>query len=278
MKMRKLLLYFLAVLPILTQGQTPGCPNNLIVNGSFNSVEGMAITAPGWTGISTPDINDENGPLNTTSGYTWTGTPLASSDDSTWQNLFGGESIEQTVTVTPGQTYTLCFEYAAQGIKYGTFSNYSDPVGVHVAINNMQALTTPQDSSQFTWETACFTFTPNTSTVNVAFTPTTLQYIGIDGVCLTTSMASGISEANFNSLLMISQNPFSTQTVLQFKEYVNNGSLSIENSVGQTVIQIKNINGKEYTLYRNNLPAGLYFLRFTQDNKVVDTKRMFVLD
>jgi Protein of unknown function (DUF642) len=278
MKMRKLLLCFLAVLPILTQGQTPGCPNNLIVNGSFNSVEGMTITAPGWVGYLTPDINDENGPLNTTPGYTWTGTPLASSDDSTWQNLFGGESIEQTVTVTPGQAYTLCFEYAAQGISIGSSNNFSNPAGVAVAINNMQAFTTPHDSSQFTWETACFTFTPNTSTVNVAFTPTTTQYIGIDGVCLTSNVASGISEANFNSLLMISQNPFSTQTVLQFKEDVSNGTLSIENSIGQTVIQIKNISGKEYTLYRNNLPAGLYFLRFTQDNKVVDTKRVLVLD
>src|SRR5688572_23626118 len=77
------------------------CQNNLLTNGSFTSVEGEDVVAPGWTkwvmtSSDTPDINDEFGPLNTTSSYNWTGLPMGSTDGGTWQNLFGpSEKIYQ---------------------------------------------------------------------------------------------------------------------------------------------------------------------------------------
>jgi hypothetical protein len=41
---------------------------------------------------------------------------------------------------------------------------------------------------------------------------------------------------------------------------------------GQTVKQIKNISGETITLYRDNLPIGLYFIQLTQDNKTYTDK------
>ncbi len=155
-----------------------------MTNGSFTSLEGANVTAPGWiTGSSTPDINDAFGPLNTTDGYLWTGTPISSSDGGTWQNLFSGESVQQTVNVSIGQCYTLFFEYAAQGITNSEIP-YDGPVGVDVFIDGVLEYSTPDDSTQYTWESAYYTFIPTNSSITITFKPSKLQYIGIDGACL----------------------------------------------------------------------------------------------
>ena len=140
-------IYFLILLCLtgLMHKANSQCAGNLFTNGSFNSMEGENVTAPGWiavnSSINTPDINDEYGLLNTTTGYLWTGIPLASTNGSTWQNLFGIETIEQTVNVTIGQSYTLCFEYAAQGIFLNTTFEFADPVGVNVYSNGFLLFT-----------------------------------------------------------------------------------------------------------------------------------------
>lgn len=64
----------------------------------------------------------------------------------------------------------------------------------------------------------------------------------------------------------ILSNPFSTQTTFQFEEHLINACLTVYNSVGKKVVQIKDINGQTITLNRDNLPSGLYFVRLTEEN------------
>ncbi len=165
------------------------CSGNLITNGSFTSREGENVTAPGWIGNSTPDVNDENGPLNSTRSFVWTGTPLASPDGGTWQNITGTEYVEQIVNITPGLSYTFCFKYAAHGITdNGVLSldsyNLVGPIGINVYLNDVLSFTSPDDNTEFTWESACFSFTPTSSRVKIRMVPTNYLYIGIDGACL----------------------------------------------------------------------------------------------
>lgn len=165
---------------------TGQCAGNLISNGSFNSPEGVSVIAPGWTGEMSPDVNDANGPLVTTPGYVWfNGTPVASSDGGTWQNLFSGsEIIEQTLNLTVGESYTLTFEYTAQGIQYDTSYSFTNPVGIHVYFNNVFATATPMDSTLFIWENHSYTFTAASNVVVIKISPNTDAYIAIDGICL----------------------------------------------------------------------------------------------
>jgi hypothetical protein len=272
----KLIITFLAFTTIVNAQ----CPNNLLINGSFSSIKGEFVIAPGWVnGGSTPDINDENGPLNTSETYTWTGVPLASPNDSTWQNIFGSESVEQTVNVISGQSYTLCFEYAAQGINSdsGTSLTFIDPVGLDIFIDDTLSFTTPLDTSQYTWETACYTFTTTTSTVKIRFAPTDYQYIGIDGACLTLDI-TGITDINQNSIHTISPNPFFEQTTLHINNIIHNGTLTVNNSFGQTVKEIKNISGQTVVLSRDNLANGLYFIRLTEGNKIIAVDKLVIAD
>lgn len=78
--------------------------------------------------------------------------------------------------------------------------------------------------------------------------------------------------------LMIYPNPFNSKTVLQTEGSLNNAILTVYNSFGQTVKEIKNIKGTEVTLEKNNLPSGLYFVRLTQNNKIITADKLIITD
>ncbi len=78
--------------------------------------------------------------------------------------------------------------------------------------------------------------------------------------------------------VVIFQNPFSNETTLTFKTVLNKVNLIIYNSAGQVVKQIKNISGQSYILNRENLEAGIYFLRVLENNNVVATEKFIITD
>ena len=71
-------------------------------------------------------------------------------------------------------------------------------------------------------------------------------------------------------------NPFSTQTTLQTDNLFKNVTLTVYNSCGQQVKQLNNISGQTVTLFRDNLPSGLYFLCLTEDNKIYIDKLVII--
>ena len=78
----------------------------------------------------------------------------------------------------------------------------------------------------------------------------------------------GINEINPNVSIQIFPNPFSTQTMLLTREILKDATLTVCNSYGQIVREIKNISGPTIILLRDNLPTGLYFLRLRADDKI----------
>lgn len=71
-------------------------------------------------------------------------------------------------------------------------------------------------------------------------------------------------------------NPFSYQTVLKITDQIDNGTLHMYNSKGQTAREIKNVRGAEIIFRRDNLPPGLYFLRLTESGKVIAEEKMII--
>lgn len=104
-----------------------------------------------------------------------------------------------------------------------------------------------------------------------------------------TAYGFGLATAN-DTLLSVNQtnsnnktvnlypNPFSLSTILQTGNLLNNASLTVYNSFGQTVKQVKNILGQTLTLYRNNLPSGLYFYQLTQDGRIIGSDKLVIID
>ena len=89
---------------------------------------------------------------------------------------------------------------------------------------------------------------------------------------------TGINEFTSLNQVQIYPNPFSTQTILQTNNLFHNATLTLDNYLGQTVKEIKNISGQTVILQRNNLPCGLYLIRLTQDSKVIMTKKIIITD
>jgi hypothetical protein len=214
-QMRRLALLVLAMLASAASS-AQWCSGNLIPNGQFERPEGENVVAWNWVGTETPDINSIYLPIQTTGGYEWTGTPLQSSAGGRWQNMF--DTVESVLTyalLTPGQWYTLCFEYAAQGIVYVPYNTvYNGPVGVELWVNGQLVLTTPDDSTQFTWESACYSFTTEMATNSFKFRPSGYQYIAIDGACLLQEGAVGMNETKL-PLVEIYPNPASNHIVVK---------------------------------------------------------------
>ena len=72
-------------------------------------------------------------------------------------------------------------------------------------------------------------------------------------------------------------NPFTNNTTLKANHYMNNATLIIYNSIGQKIKQIDNISGENFTLFRDNMANGLYFLTLTE-NKINYTSKVLMLD
>lgn len=93
--------------------------------------------------------------------------------------------------------------------------------------------------------------------------------------CLTT----GLNENNFQNIsFYLFPNPFSTQTVIQSELVLNNAKITIFNSLGQPVSELKNISGQTINLCRDNLPSGCYYLWITQDNKRLASTKIILTD
>ncbi|MDZ4668772.1 MAG: CotH kinase family protein [bacterium] len=93
--------------------------------------------------------------------------------------------------------------------------------------------------------------------------------------CSTTGI--NLVEQNSNSLLVY-PNPFSFSITLHTDNLLSNATLTVINSFGQTVKELKNISGQTVTLFRENLPSGLYFILLTEDNKIISTEKLLVAD
>ncbi|HXB42362.1 MAG TPA: T9SS type A sorting domain-containing protein [Bacteroidia bacterium] len=81
-----------------------------------------------------------------------------------------------------------------------------------------------------------------------------------------------------NPATKIFPNPFSSKTILQMDKNLKDATLTLYNSFGQQVKQIKNISGQTIIVQRDNLSCGLYFLQLTQDNTILTTDKLVIVD
>ncbi len=80
-----------------------------------------------------------------------------------------------------------------------------------------------------------------------------------------------------NNQFVVSPNPFSETTLIQSTIDMQNANLIIYNTLGEVVKQIDGISGKTVTINRGNLAGGIYFMKLSQDNKVIANKKLMVL-
>lgn len=107
------------------------------------------------------------------------------------------------------------------------------------------------------------------------------SWIYIDSIQF--SIAYGIQDLSSLEKITISPNPFSSYTTLHSDKLLKNATLTVYNSYGQQVKQLKNISGQEIKLQRDNLlpkgqASGLYFIRLIQDSQTFATEKLVITD
>ncbi|MBK8449289.1 MAG: T9SS type A sorting domain-containing protein [Saprospiraceae bacterium] len=92
-------------------------------------------------------------------------------------------------------------------------------------------------------------------------------------------ITTGVKKAtNQISKLKFYPNPFSSETKCQADVSFEEVCLTVYDFSGFQVKQQLNISGKSFKLERDNLPAGLYFIRFTQKGKTIQSDKLVIID
>ena len=160
------------------------CDQNLIINGSFDGPVGWSTNADGWTSSGDPDLHTTSTSLF--GDLDWSQNPINSKNGGTWQNISTvSESLNQNLTLVPGQRYFLQFEFTSHGlIRDQEEPVFQELTGVIVTIGN-QVFETAIDSTAFTWESTCISFIAEDVVSLLTFEGSAAQgYLGLDGVCL----------------------------------------------------------------------------------------------
>ncbi|MEI6851972.1 MAG: T9SS type A sorting domain-containing protein [Bacteroidota bacterium] len=73
-------------------------------------------------------------------------------------------------------------------------------------------------------------------------------------------------------------NPFSIQATFYSDFILKNATLTVYNTYGQIVKQIRNISDQWIVFTRDNLPSGPYFLQLTEKNEIIAIDKIMIAD
>lgn len=85
-------------------------------------------------------------------------------------------------------------------------------------------------------------------------------------------------EYSDKKLYSIFPNPFETTTTIQTYCNLKNATLNMYNSYGQIVKQVNNLSGHTISFSRDALSSGLYFIKLTEENKVIVKEKILIKD
>jgi hypothetical protein len=114
---------------------------------------------------------------------------------------------------------------------------------------------------------------------STSFTIKDYAYESTPNACIQSGQTTlGINENTTKNIYSVVPNPFISSTTIQTIGDLKNATLTICNSYGQTVKQVNNISGQTVSLSRDNLRSGLYFIRLTEENKIIAVEKLIITD
>lgn len=78
--------------------------------------------------------------------------------------------------------------------------------------------------------------------------------------------------------ITIYPNPFSSHAMLETKQFFNNATLTLHNSLGEVVREIKNISGQSIPVFRENLESGIYFIGVSENETTIYYGKIAITD
>lgn len=88
----------------------------------------------------------------------------------------------------------------------------------------------------------------------------------------------GIDTKDQNPGISVYPNPLSNSCLVESNQALSKASIFLYNSTGQIVKEVKNISGNTFKLHRENLPAGQYFINIIENDKVIYSNPLLIVD
>jgi hypothetical protein len=105
---------------------------------------------------------------------------------------------------------------------------------------------------------------------SASFTIKDYAYQSTPNACIEAGqIVLGIPEHSTQYRFSIFPNPALSTTNIQTTGHLNNASLNIFNMYGQRVKQVNHLSGQSHIVSLDNLPSGLYFIRLSEENKII---------
>lgn len=80
-----------------------------------------------------------------------------------------------------------------------------------------------------------------------------------------------------NSFLKISPNPFNNSATVSINDLaLSNATFSVFDAQGKLVKSLKNIETQEFMIEKNELSSGLYFFKFYNEKKLIQTGKLII--
>jgi hypothetical protein len=108
-----------------------------------------------------------------------------------------------------------------------------------------------------------------------SFTLKDYAYQGTQNTCILAGQTNlGNPKNSIKNSVSIYPNPMITSATIQTNYPLNNATLTVYNTHGQTVNQVTNISGYDIIISRENLQNGLYFIHLTEDNTTIAVEKL----
>ena len=79
-----------------------------------------------------------------------------------------------------------------------------------------------------------------------------------------------------NENVIIYPNPFKSKALISSQTELNKATIRLFNSIGMQVMQIEGISGNTYSLHRDKLQSGIYFIYLIQENEIIARKKIII--
>ena len=204
--------------------------------------------------------------------------------------------IDSTITQSSCVTYSLNgISYTNSGLYHQNYSSFSGCDSVYTLnltidlVNTNVNQTTywvssTQNGVQYQWVDCANNYALIPNDTNAVFYPSNNGMYAVivtnPSGCFDTSSCyefTNLSIANnsFNNSVSIYPNPFSAFTTIIFSEEQKNTIIKITDIFG-TVIKSENFTGKELTIEKENMRAGIYFVQIICENKNIVNKKIVI--
>jgi Secretion system C-terminal sorting domain len=114
---------------------------------------------------------------------------------------------------------------------------------------------------------------------STSFTVKDYAYNSVPGACIQSGQTTlGLNESPSQAVISVFPNPFVSEVTIAISNNLNEAYLTIYNAYGQVLKRVDHLYGTKFTLTRDDLPSGVFFMQLMDGNEVIAIEKLMITD